>query len=230
MKKLTSEYKAKKYNIKKRLREFRRLRKAKDEDIFEELCFCILTPQSKAVSCDRAVRELKKCGLLFRGHKDAISGKLRGHVRFHNNKAAYIVNSRELLSAQGGSAFRPRRTSLRLAGGRNGKLIDIKSKLDKKDILKTREWFVKNIKGLGYKEASHFLRNIGLGKDIAIIDRHILQNLKRHGVIKKIPAAISKKTYADIEDKMRRFAKRANIPVEELDLLFWSKQTGYIYK
>ncbi|GAJ17855.1 unnamed protein product, partial [marine sediment metagenome] len=29
------------------------------------------------------------------------------------------------------------------------------------DEIKLREWVVKNFKGLGYKEASHFLRNIG---------------------------------------------------------------------
>jgi len=38
------------------------------------------------------------------------------------------------------------------------------------------EWLVKNLTGLGYKEAGHFLRNIGSGK-IAILDRHILRNL-----------------------------------------------------
>ncbi|MEM3584736.1 MAG: hypothetical protein QW193_05630, partial [Nitrososphaerales archaeon] len=80
------------------------------------------------------------------------------------------------------------------------------------------------------KEASHFLRNIGLGKDFAILDRHILKNLKEFNVIKDIPKSISKKVYLDIENKMREFSKQINIPMDELDLLFWSKETSFIFK
>ena len=210
MKVLLSEYKKKRHQIKKRLRKFKNLHRASDKDIFSELCFCILTPQTKAVSCDKAVKDLKKSGLLFNGNKSTISKRLKGAVRFHNNKAAYVVAARRLF--------------------KNGKGLDVKSKLAADDILETRDWLARNIKGLGYKEASHFLRNIGRGKDIAIIDRHILENLKRYEVIGKIPASISKKTYLDIEDKMRKFAERIGIPVEELDLLFWSKETGFIFK
>ncbi len=210
MRKLKAEYNRKKRHIKKRLREFGALCDARDEELFSELCFCILTPQTKAVNCDRVIKDLNKEALLFSGRKDEISKKLKGLVRFHNNKAAYIVEARDALSKDEG--------------------VDIKSRLDRGDIAGTREWFVKNIKGLGYKEASHFLRNVGLGKGIAIIDRHILKNLKKHGAIKELPRSISRKTYLEIEDKMREFSQKTKIPIEELDLLFWSAQTGFIFK
>ena len=114
---------------------------------------------------------------------------------------------------------------------KKGRGLDIKSKIDAKDIIATRDWFVENIKGLGYKESSHFLRNIGLGSDIAILDRHILKNLKKYGVIEKVPDSVgSRKVYMDIEDKMRFFSKSIGIPLDELDLLFWSLQTGFIFK
>ncbi len=94
-----------------------------------------------------------------------------------------------------------------------------------------REWFVENIKGFGYKEASHFLRNIGLGKDIAILDRHILKNLKKYGVIDKIPSSLgSRRVYLEIEEKMKGFSKKTGIPLEDMDLLFWSLQTGFVFK
>ena len=188
MKKLIAEYKRKRPEIRKRLREFKAAGEGADKDIFSELCFCILTPQAKAVYCNKAVEDLKKSGLLFRGCSSAISKRLKGSVRFHNNKAAYIVGARKAL--------------------KNGKGLDVKSRLDKKDVLRTRDWLVGNIKGLGYKEASHFLRNIGLGRDIAIIDRHILENLRKYGVIKKIPSSISKKGYLAIEDKIKKFSKQ----------------------
>ena len=209
MKSLLKDHRRKKQAIKERLQDFRQVYKRGDKDIFPELCFCILTPQAKAVVCDRAVRKLQEKGLLYRGAQQDIRACLGG-VRFPNNKARYLIEAREFF--------------------KNGKGPDIKSKIDPMDPNKTRDWLVKNVKGFGYKEASHFLRNIGLGKDMAILDRHILKNLKRYKVIKKIPGALSKKEYVRIESKMREFFKRTNISMEEIDLLFWSMETGMIFK
>ena len=93
-----------------------------------------------------------------------------------------------------------------------------------------RQKLVNGIKGIGYKEASHFLRNIGLGKDIAILDRHILKNLKRYGVISRVPLSIPAKSYLNIEERARAFASMIGISLGELDLLFWSRETGEIFK
>ncbi len=107
----------------------------------------------------------------------------------------------------------------------------LKERLDGfRDPLEAREWLVANILGLGYKEASHFLRNIGRGEEIAILDRHILKNLHRHGVIEKVPDSLSKKEYMRIEGLMKGFSKRTGIPLAHLDLLFWSMETGEIFK
>lgn len=206
---LTIKHSKKKHRIKQRLREFSLLRKAGDRAIFAELCFCILTPQSRAVFCDEAIRELKDTGILFKGDAPAIRSRLR-RVRFPNNKASYLVAARDCFSA--------------------ADAIDIKSKLDPSGILKTRDWLVRNVKGLGYKEASHFLRNIGFGGDIAILDVHILRSLKKYKVIKEVPASISKKAYLDIENRMRKFAGKIRIPLGELDLLLWSNETGFVFK
>lgn len=209
MKDLISKYLKKRHLIKKRLKEFHNLYKSKKADIFSELCFCLLTPQSKAVSCEEAIKNLKKRGLLLNGSRSAIKNQLKG-VRFPNNKALYLIAARKLF--------------------RNNKTFDIKSRFNNSDVFKTREWLVKNVKGLGYKEASHFLRNIGLGKDIAILDVHVLRNLKKCKVIKKIPPSVSRRIYLDIENRMRAFSERINVPLEDLDLLFWSNQTGFVFK
>ena len=99
-----------------------------------------------------------------------------------------------------------------------------------KDIKSLRKWLVKNIKGYSFKEAGHFLRNIGYGSQIAILDRHILKNLVLFGVIPDIPKTLNEKTYLEIEDKMTAFSKKINIPMHHLDILFWYKQTGEIFK
>ena len=200
---LIKEYKNKKRNIKRRLKEFRNIHKGKESKIFSELCFCILTPQSNAVSCDCAMKELVKTGLLLKGSVNEIRNVLKSKTRFHNKKADYIILARGSLD---------------------------KNVLRSKDNLVIRDWLVRNIKGMGYKEASHFLRNIGLGRDIAILDSHILKNLKKYGVINKIPSSLTPKAYCNIEDKARLFSNKINIPLAELDLLFWSKETGEIFK
>lgn len=57
---------------------------------------------------------------------------------------------------------------------------------------------------MSYKEASHFLRNVGFGEDVAILDRHILRNLERLAVIDEIPKTLSPKLYLEIEDRLER--------------------------
>jgi N-glycosylase/DNA lyase len=203
LKNLTIEYSKKKKQIKERLKKFETIGRGSTKELFPELCFCLLTPQSNAVSCDRAITALKKKGLLLKGTTGEIRKILKSRTRFHNKKADYIVLARSCFD---------------------------KNILKSENKFMIRDWFAKNIKGLGYKEASHFLRNIGQGSGIAILDRHILKNLKYYGVIKKIPASLTPKNYLVIEKKVLDFAKRMKIPAEELDLLFWSKETGVIFK
>lgn len=198
--------------IKERISEFQRIiKRGNNEDIFSELCFCILTANANAVKCHQAIKDLRSSGVLTSANVGRIKPKIKGRARFHNKKADYIVRATKLFM--------------------KNSCLNIIGKLDTADIIGTRERLVRDIKGYGYKEASHFLRNIGLGADIAILDRHILKNLKKYGVIDKIPSSLgSRKVYLSIEDKMRGFSKDIGIMMDELDLLFWSMQTGFIFK
>ncbi|GHT41341.1 putative N-glycosylase/DNA lyase [Endomicrobiia bacterium] len=185
-------------------------KKGTEEEIFAELVFCIFTPQSKAVSCWAAVNNLADKNMILNSQDTEIA-KVINNVRFRNNKAKYVVHARKLFAI-------------------NNK-IQIKEKLASfKDIHKLRKWFVATIKGIGCKEAGHFLRNIGIGKNLAILDRHILRNLKVYGAIKVIPPTLNVKTYLEIEKQMQNFAKKTCIPMSHLDMLFWCKNTGGIFK
>lgn len=193
--------------IRSRLNEFDRLReKGSDEEIFAELVFCILTPQSKAQSCWKTVETLLNKNLLLKGNEDQISKELN-RVRFRYKKAEYIIEARKLFSA------------------------GIKSKINEfDDVYNARDCLVQNVKGMGYKEASHFLRNIGFGEELAILDRHILKNLKSLGVIEEIPRSLTKKKYFEIEKKMKKFSEKVKIPMSHLDLVLWYKETGEVFK
>jgi len=85
------------------------------------------------------------------------------------------------------------------------------------------------IKGLGYKEASHFLRNIGF-KGYGILDKHVVRCLAEMGVIKSAKPPTSRKTYLETETRMREFADQVGIDFDELDLVLWSMKTGEVLK
>ena len=98
------------------------------------------------------------------------------------------------------------------------------------DVHEIREWLVKNIKGIGYKEASHFLRNTGFGDAIAILDRHILKNMILSGILSEKPKTLSPATYLLIEKKLIDFSKKIQIPPDHLDFVWWYKEAGEVYK
>lgn len=93
-----------------------------------------------------------------------------------------------------------------------------------------REWIVKNIKGMSCKEAGHFLRNVGFGDKIAILDRHILRNLQRLEVIEEIPKTLTPRIYLEIEEKLKDYCNEVGIPMDEMDLLLWYLEAGEIFK
>ena len=99
-----------------------------------------------------------------------------------------------------------------------------------KNQFQKRAWLVKNVKGMGLKEGSHFLRNTGIGSDLAILDRHILKNMKLLKIINDIPRSLTEKTYLSIEEKLSEYSKKVNIPLEHLDFVLWYKEAGEVFK
>jgi len=207
---LMEAYRERKAEIAHRIKEFQETLNQSDERIFAELCFCICTPQTKATLCWEAISDLMENGLLYAGTREQIVPLLK-RVRFYNNKVEYILAARKLFT-------------------KNGKLQIKKFIKSFDNVSCLRDWLKGEVRGMGMKEASHFLRNIGLGKDMAILDRHILITLKKFGVVKEIPKRLTKRAYDEIESKMRTFSKKIGIPLDELDLLLWSMETGIVFK
>jgi N-glycosylase/DNA lyase len=180
------------------------------EKVFEELCFCLLTPQSSAKQTIKTITLLKEHDLLDRGSA-LEKEKFCKNVRFYKTKARRLVEAQENFPKH------------------KIKQVLIENGLPT-NALKCREFLLKEINGYGLKEASHFLRNIGFGENVAILDRHILSNLKRCGVIKEVPKHLSKKRYLEIEEGMKKFCLEKRISLAELDLIFWSNETGEVLK
>lgn len=208
--KLKEEHSKIKKRIKERIKEFNQIWiEGDDERIFKELVFCLFTPQSQAKSCWKAVQHLDQEDYLWNADEETLIQQIEG-VRFKYKKAGYVVEARE-------------------------KFIESDKSL-KKTLKKinnepeTREYVVENIKGLGLKEGSHFLRNIGRSNNLAILDRHIMKNLNDINIIPNIPKTLTHKRYLQIEKEMQKFAEYINIPLNQLDLLLWYKEAGEVFK
>jgi N-glycosylase/DNA lyase len=194
-----------------RLSEFRYIwEKGSDRDLFRELVFCLLTPQSNARMCWRAVENIIRKRLLFNGCFDDICRELN-IVRFKNNKTRYILEARDAFIA-------PKGSSIRGVLGRCGNVADM------------RDYLYRCVKGMGYKEASHFLRNIGFGDNIAILDRHVLRNMRNLGLIDELPPSLTPSRYCEMENLLKAFSRKIDIPLDHLDFVLWYKETGDIFK
>lgn len=189
--------------VQSRMTEFRNLGKGDIDSIFSELCFCITTANFNAE------RSIRMQGVIGKGYCDMPEAELarklkeQGH-RFPKARASYISNARgqkERLKEKLGSYERER---------------------------ELREWVADNVKGIGLKEASHFLRNIGF-RNLAIIDFHIIDLLVRYGIIER-PNTLTPKRYIEIEDKLKELADRTKLNLAELDMYLWYMETGKILK
>lgn len=189
--------------IRVRLKEFKNIQPS---EYFYELVYCLLTPQSSAINAGKAVRTLREHNLQRADvDPEPLLHQKEFYIRFHKTKAKHLLAVKEHYPfiAQ-----------------------HLTNRSSSKEL---RTWLVKNVKGLGWKEASHFLRNIG-HENLAILDRHILKNLLRVGVLRRPPKTLTPKRYLAIEKKFFKFAGQIGISMDELDLLFWSMETGEILK
>lgn len=152
--------------IENKLEDFKKNLNTNFEQKFLELCFCILVANTSIKKTEEIWAKIGR-GFIYLP-KDKLKEKLKKlRYRFYNKRTEYIVLDRKYIR-------------------------EISHELIGKNETGTRKWLVKNIKGIGWKEASHFLRNLGF-KNFAILDRHVLKVLNRYKIINKIPLALSKR-------------------------------------
>lgn len=214
---IKQHYEENKEEIQDRLEEFNSLRESNDYRLFMELCFVILTSQSSAKNAWKAVEQLDDQNFLLEGDKSEIAEVLRqNEIQYEENKAGYLVENRKLLSQP------------TLKNPTNE--LKIKEKLNLNDLGKTREWLVDNIKGLSWKGASHFLRNIGYGDDFAIVSSYISKTLFKLELNEEAELPKNKEKYLEQEEKVRNLADKVGINIQALDLTLWSMETGEVFK
>lgn len=191
--------------VDKRVEELSAMQQKNSLEWFSELAFCILTANSKAETGLKIQQSLNVDGFLTLSIEDLrLKLKTLGH-RFYNKRAEYIVDARKYAKS----------------------LKDIILSFD--NLFKAREWLVKNVKGISYKESSHFLRNVGFF-NFAIVDRHILKILYKYDFIDSIPKSISKRKYLEIEQIFFKIAENFDMKPGILDFYIWYMSTGKVLK
>ncbi len=200
---MAGKYEELKDRIRQRLSEFALV---PESEYFYEMCYCICTPQSKARNAFTVVEKLKERDFVNKPFNPVSILRNPAHyIRFHNQKAKRLI---ELIDV-----FPEVLNILKSNREKDEKRIEI----------------YKAVKGFGFKETSHFLRNIGYS-GLAILDRHILRHMVECGVYMDTPKVSSVNQYLGVEKEFGLLAGNVGIPVDELDMLFWSYETGVILK
>lgn len=197
--------------IRKRISEFEAIwQNAGDDELWAEMVFCFFTGGCSARMGLRSIEAAKP--LLENGTWAELAAALKGVHRYPNARSRYIVESRKFLRSDCGFRIRER-------------LSRFECPLERRDWLATE----KGIKGLGFKEASHFLRNIGL-KGYGILDKHVLRCLAELKIIDEPKPPNSRSAYLRVEEALKELSATVEIDFDELDLVLWSMKTGEILK
>ena len=182
--------------------EFIRIGKSGPEDLFSELCFCILAANTSAEMGLRVQKVIGSRRFLSLPQEELSSLLKKVKYRFYNVRSKFIVNARWIA---------PELPELVASSDTEG----------------AREYLVSNVDGIGYKEASHFLRNVGIF-DFAILDKHV-QAMLLPGPNEKI-GSLTPKRYLELEGVFKKISERFELEPGIMDLYMWKIATGRIIK
>lgn len=197
--------KLKKKEVENRLNEFKEVNKSDDYIWFKELVFCILAANTSSRMASRITCAIDVNDFLTLSEKK-LKNKMKSlSCRFYNRRSDFIISAR--------------------------KQMPLKKKLIALDDEEKRYYLVENVKGIGMKEASHFLRNTG-HFNFAILDKHVKNILFENDLIseKLKNKSITKKEYLDIENILKKISIKLKMSQGELDFYLWYMKTNEILK
>ena len=187
-------------------------------DLRRELVACILGSQVRHEMAASALERLEKAQLLndswWSGSRNSFKSKvfdvLSGRKLHVQAKWCYRfpkVRTQQLAKAR--DAIAERSLSERLFEIYDPKIL--------------RQQLVKDISGLGPKQASMFLRNIGRSYDLAIIDTHVLRFMNVKNLLCRKNINISTvKAYERAERIVVNYAEELGYPVGYMDWAIWA--------
>lgn len=185
-----------------------------DRTLWRQFMICLLSSQVKYELACAAALDIEDAGILTSSTPETIAadlyailarpfwvdGQMRRY-RFYNTKASQLARSWTIIQAEGGL----------------GSLVDAFD-----DDRAARKWLVRHLPGLGFKQASMFLRDIGFSQDLAVLDRHTLDYMALVGL--RAPGQRYVQTssqYLGLEDSLRDHASGLGYSLGHLDRAIW---------
>ena len=184
-------------------------------ELWREFACCVLSSQVPFELAEAAAAEIVRVGALdvaatgsqVSALRDVLQRPLevegrRRRYRFHETK------SRQLAASC---------CAVREAAGSLGALLT--GFLRPED---ARVWLVQHAPGMGPKQASMFLRNVGLSQDLAVLDRHVLEYMATQDLCDGDLRFVSRMSdYLQLEARLRRHALRLGHSMGDLDRAIW---------
>ena len=181
-----------------------------EDDLWRELVSCILGSRVRFETACAAVERLDDMRLLchsrrtsnFDQYETDISTILSGKYPFNKLRANQIRRAAESLYGSGNS---------------------IKDLLENTvDFRKMRQYLISEIPGLGPKQSSLFLRNIGYTDSVAVLDVHVLTYMNWVGLTTALEKSIPTiRKYERLEDSFVEHSLSLGYSPGQLDLAVW---------
>ena len=191
-----------------------RPRSLSEKAAWRELCFCLISPLTRFETVKKCISRLERQGIL-----DRLSS---------TSEIVRVEELERVLASQLGACRFPRQKARRLIAAsaffygtpmRRGVLRFLEQFPDS---LEARAALVGRVPGLGMKEASHFLRNIGRGNRVAVLDVHLRRFLTEMGVVdSRVAASGSPASYSRMEREFTSLAFNSGLDPAALDLAIW---------
>jgi len=195
---------------------------ASEDLLLYELVACILGSQVQYEHALAAVNYLKTMGLLDINHLLETQIDLELQIKEALEQPIFPP-----LTKFGGRKYRYpamranhiRRTMEAIYLKRNSIKGILESSIDEYD---ARLRFMSIAIGIGPKQASLFLRNIGYTDNLAILDTHVLRYMSMVGLLpQKINSVSSVQKYEQIENKLFRYTKKFKEKLSCIDTAIW---------
>ena len=181
-----------------------------EDNLWRELVSCILGSRVRFEVAYAAVERLEENELLtarrresrFQQYEDDATAALSGGYPFYRLRARQLREAAERLYGKSGSI--------------RGFLQDAL------DVRAARRLLTDEIAGLGPKQASLFLRNIGFAQYVAVLDVHVLAYMNWVGLTEKLFRSVPTiRKYETLEDAFIQHACSLGCSPDRFDLAVW---------
>ena len=200
-------------------------RRMSEEDLWEELCLCVLSSRTRFELASEALGRLKRAGLLRRLRAEpnlVLYSEVEAALRPRGRSGAVVARSIPFWRTRASQLVN---AAVLLYVGRNEGLKALLSNATDAEELRSR--LAMNIPGLGMKQASHFQQNVGFSHEFAVIDAHLLSFLRVNLMIIDVePEALNKTLYIELEQRIQRLAAANGLDTSLLDRIVWNLKSG----